>query len=247
MQVNEPAAARLFSGQLQLKMQVLQKGGGALGGGAKARARTSGAAAKKNAATSAGGGGSGQREADDPIDLCSDDDAGLDEEAQTRIVLIKAALHQLNSTIKTNYSLQRGPLNTAVQARIAAKGPRTLQELLAMEVNGLSANMKRQYGPMMAAAIKQADAFLPAVVQGACQVDEFQLDTASIFAAEVRRGGWRVAQGQGWAEQGWVSLVCQMPGALNVTWSGQLCMCDTWGGLVQMDPSGHCIKEVISS
>jgi hypothetical protein len=46
MQINEQAAARLFSGQLQLKMYVQQKagsgGGAGSGGAAKGRARTAG-------------------------------------------------------------------------------------------------------------------------------------------------------------------------------------------------------------
>jgi hypothetical protein len=65
--------------------------------------------------------------------------------------------------------------------QIAAKGPRSLQEFLALDITGMSHSMKKQYGPQVVAAIEQADAFLPSMVAGAQQADEFRLNTCQMF------------------------------------------------------------------
>lgn len=56
---------------------------------------------------------------------------------------------------------------------------------MALDITGMSNSMKRHYGPAIVAAIQQADAFTPGVLQGMHQVDEFRLDTTNIFGKQV--------------------------------------------------------------
>ena len=246
-QVNDAAARRLLCGQLQFKMHVQHKGGA--GGGKKARPSKKGTDSSEAGAPAAAppGVASGRaalpmqrsvprqtqqaQRAEDPIDLCDDDDDGDDESCQ-RAALIKEALRQLNTALRTHHALTRVPLNTSVQSRvrwhwrwqggrwrhawgrrmaapaaldactpmhdfaqhtlcclrhpaqhrralspppppppplpplfpsifrhqIAAKGPRTLAQFMDLDLPGLSANMKHQWGPQIMAAVQQVRA-----------------------------------------------------------------------------------------
>ena len=68
-------------------------------------------------------------------------------------------------------------------AQIAAQAPSTVEEFDALSISGLSTYLKRQLARHVVAAVKQADAFLELVQQGAMQLGDFQLDTTNMFAA----------------------------------------------------------------
>ena len=66
--------------------------------------------------------------------------------------------------------------------------------LQALDITGMSSNMKRQWGPTIVAAIHQAADFFAMVLHGTAQVDQFQLDMsllASTVAVGKQVGGGR--------------------------------------------------------
>ncbi|KAL4856507.1 ATP-dependent DNA helicase Q-like 4A [Chlorella vulgaris] len=227
--VNEPAAARLFSGQLPMKMHVQQKGGssgkaGASGKGRAARtpataaaaltvttAKTAGAAAaapaRGGAAASFGGGAVQRRQAApaEPlvisIEDSEDDD---DEELRQRTAVLAAAMKQLSTALRQHRDLPRAPLTTSVQSKIAALGfLTTLQQFMDAEVTGMSDSMKRKYGREIVAASCQAAAFLPAMLEGKAQLHEFELDLGAVFAgqkAEDAAQAKRRRETDGWSD-----------------------------------------------
>ena len=100
-------------------------------------------------------------------------------------------------------------LAAAPAVQIAAKGPRSLHEFLALDITGMSHSMKKQYGPQVVAAIEQADAFLPGVVAGAQQADEFRLNTCQM----LKVGGWMDALRRGFAFWWWAGAEARWAGA----------------------------------
>lgn len=140
LQVNEGMAAQLFSGRLRIKMHVQHKAGA---GGATAKAgrgkKAAGAAMGAEAGTSGRGAATGaamqrtlpppqqrqqlaeqgQGEPEDPIDLCDDDDDDGEGCDQTRVALVREALHQLNDALKKQFRLSRVLINTSVQTRVS--------------------------------------------------------------------------------------------------------------------------------
>ena len=142
-QVNNALAHRLFSGQLQVKMHVQQKGGGS--GGAKAKAARTGKRAGGDAAAAAAGGGQASGRAarqalpqqqaqpqqsqqwhnpDDPIDLCDDDDEGEDGSNALRSSLVMEALTKLNAYLREHRSNRRAPFQTAALSKVGTRGVR---------------------------------------------------------------------------------------------------------------------------
>jgi hypothetical protein len=132
MQVNESAASCLFSGQLQLKMHVVQKGGAAAAGKGRA-ARPGSAPAKpagKPAAATAPGADAGTvarppgrlGNEEDPIVLCDSDEDDAGEDVAQRAALISEALRQLNIVLRERWKLGRVPINTKLQSNVRAAG-----------------------------------------------------------------------------------------------------------------------------
>lgn len=123
--MNEVAASRLFSGQLQLKMHVAQKATSAASGksrGARSVAKPAGQPAAAAAATPAAQPPGRRGSEEDPIDVYdSDDDAG--EDAVQRAALISEALRQLNIVLRERWKLGRVPINTKLQSNVCAATP----------------------------------------------------------------------------------------------------------------------------
>ncbi len=84
--------------------------------------------------------------------------------------------------------------------QIAAQAPSRVEEFEAMTVSGLSTYLKRQLARHVVAAVRQADAFLALVQQGAMQLGDFQLDTTDMFMV----GRWAAGRLGGWVGGWWV-------------------------------------------
>ncbi|KDD76455.1 hypothetical protein H632_c220p2, partial [Helicosporidium sp. ATCC 50920] len=97
--------------------------------------------------------------------------------------LFLTAMQQLNAAIQQQRRSVHGPFNGPVQAALASLAPATQLALDRRLISGMSDQMKRQFGPAIVDAVRQAQAHAAECAAGRAAWEDFALRPVPMGAA----------------------------------------------------------------